>query len=608
MEELKLTLQPLVRNQTLDLWDDTQIAPGAVWREEIRQALNSACVAVLLVSKHFLASDFVVEHELPSLLKAAEEDGLKIIWICVGACLFEDSEFAKYQAAHNISQPLNSLSLPELENVLVKISKVIETSIIEAAKPQVNVQHRLDNITKAKMFSRRDVLPLIIIGSTLTATSFNSQLTDLYYEVIKSSNSNSSSEHLSFALSYLENYFKQIRIERSHLLCVGLRDEFTSSEFVDIRFEVRRRKAFMEDILIHPREMNELLNELDKKPVIFLLYLDSETRYPEYFLIFHEWVVTHVNDIDISIENNISIPVKDFKLMNKTKFLSSLKDEISRFDPFSNNNAYRITGAFSHKELITDFSLVVRKWEKRRFNTGSLVDPILSSLLENVRKQHPRSRLSDNEFNYPKAFLYQALHDYSQGKNFRLATSSNDFSTVFLGSARALASNYPIFLKMVEYKLEKWQTNLDETNVAILMSSAIGSSDPNSENILIVKNMLLKLLEDAKNLKVKSLETYRLKHHLYQALTEVTGEMKYANKAISLALNHPDYQIEHLFKYQWLMGRIGGSPEDVARYYELAGRNNQSLRGSNSMFYNQGMQSSVLEFIDEGYFDKYSFV
>ena len=128
MEELKLVLKPLVRNQTLDLWDDTRIAAGTEWREEIRQALDSACVAVFLVSKYFLASDFIAEHEIPPLLKAAEKDGLKIIWIYVGACLYDKSEFSKYQAAHNISRPLNSLSPDELDKVLVKIARIIETS------------------------------------------------------------------------------------------------------------------------------------------------------------------------------------------------------------------------------------------------------------------------------------------------------------------------------------------------------------------------------------------------------------------------------------------------------------------------------------------------
>jgi len=125
LDRVQTALKPLVRNQRIDVWDDRRIKAGQKWRDEITQALARAKVAVLLVSQNFLASDFIADEELLSILAAAEDEGLTIVWIPLTASLYDQTDIANYQAAHDPANPLDSLSPAELNQALVAIAKKI---------------------------------------------------------------------------------------------------------------------------------------------------------------------------------------------------------------------------------------------------------------------------------------------------------------------------------------------------------------------------------------------------------------------------------------------------------------------------------------------------
>ncbi|PTL76439.1 TIR domain-containing protein [Vitiosangium sp. GDMCC 1.1324] len=130
LERLETHLTPLVRSGVIKLWNDTHIQPGAEWRTEIEIALMRSKVAVLLVSADFLASDFIARHELPPLLSAAENEGLKILWVPISASLVESTELGRYQSVLNPRRPLNGLTSAQAETALVKVC----TEIVKALK------------------------------------------------------------------------------------------------------------------------------------------------------------------------------------------------------------------------------------------------------------------------------------------------------------------------------------------------------------------------------------------------------------------------------------------------------------------------------------------
>jgi len=126
LEMIQTMLKPAMRSDML--WDDTRIDPGQEWKEEIRKSLASAKVAVLLVSKNFLASDFIRKHELSPILNAQKEEGLTVLWVPVGFCMYQDADIYEYQAAHEPSRPLDSLKGASRDKALVAICEKIKAA------------------------------------------------------------------------------------------------------------------------------------------------------------------------------------------------------------------------------------------------------------------------------------------------------------------------------------------------------------------------------------------------------------------------------------------------------------------------------------------------
>lgn len=125
LDRLRTHLAPLTRSRSLSVWDDSSLHPGEDWLERITDAISGAAVAVLLVSPDYLNSDFVVSEELPAVLKAAEERGLRVLWIPVRASLFEETQISRYQSITDPSRPLDSMSRSERDKVLVEAARRI---------------------------------------------------------------------------------------------------------------------------------------------------------------------------------------------------------------------------------------------------------------------------------------------------------------------------------------------------------------------------------------------------------------------------------------------------------------------------------------------------
>jgi hypothetical protein len=130
LDRLMVHLRPLEREGLVDAWNDTRIDAGARWKEEVEKALDHARAAILLVSADFLASDFIVDNELPPLLQNAERKGTKIIPVIIKPCRYMRDEALRHlQAINDPSHPLMSLSEVDQEHLLDSIAAAVEQAM-----------------------------------------------------------------------------------------------------------------------------------------------------------------------------------------------------------------------------------------------------------------------------------------------------------------------------------------------------------------------------------------------------------------------------------------------------------------------------------------------
>ena len=175
-EELKNQLiqhlKVLEPEKLVEIWIDDQIPAGAKWLEEINEAMLQADVGVLLITSSFLTSNFILENEVPALLKRRQAGGLSLFPIIGLACPWQEvSWLAELNVRPKNGNPVWGKDRRAAEQHLAEIAREIADIVrkTENIKPKINAAIRSLESSFQEVISSPESADRTHIVNTITA-------------------------------------------------------------------------------------------------------------------------------------------------------------------------------------------------------------------------------------------------------------------------------------------------------------------------------------------------------------------------------------------------------------------------------------------------------
>jgi internalin A len=119
-------LKVLARRGYIAAWRDTDLVPGEEWDDTIKQRLSEAQIILFMVSRQFLASDYITTYERPLAMELVKQKKAVVVPVLLADCLWKDEDFSRLEKLPRKDEPISSFSPRDaawtlVENGLVKV-------------------------------------------------------------------------------------------------------------------------------------------------------------------------------------------------------------------------------------------------------------------------------------------------------------------------------------------------------------------------------------------------------------------------------------------------------------------------------------------------------
>jgi tetratricopeptide (TPR) repeat protein len=142
--DLRDSLRGLERQGLIEWWHDREIVPGWEWEEAIDKHLRTADIVLLVVSRAFMASDYVYEREIGVAVERHDRGEARVIPVIVRPADWEWASFGKLQALPKDAKPITRWPDPDDAwlDVVQGVRRAVGELLVERRELAVKERYR----------------------------------------------------------------------------------------------------------------------------------------------------------------------------------------------------------------------------------------------------------------------------------------------------------------------------------------------------------------------------------------------------------------------------------------------------------------------------------
>lgn len=117
----------------LDVWQDGKIRISSYWDDDIKQAMGNAELAIVLLTKEAVESEYILNTEFPFLRNRQQSDKMPVFPVVCEPCDWKAHDWLRATQAPNESSPLSQLSEIAQDRIFRKLATDIAAELSRVA-------------------------------------------------------------------------------------------------------------------------------------------------------------------------------------------------------------------------------------------------------------------------------------------------------------------------------------------------------------------------------------------------------------------------------------------------------------------------------------------